>query len=150
MKTIQSILLAVALLGAGCATTNLSDSGKARLAAASAVIQQAAAGGTLIAVQKDPKAAAYLKAAEPIICNLAKGDAISTQGLISALGEIREPLSVEAQLAINSLVGLYGALVSGSIGTEIAQNEYASSLLNALCDGLRQGLLQAKSAGLLP
>jgi len=157
MKKYLSLIMAVALLGAitGCTTTNPTTGQKeidiVKTEKVAAVMQQTIASATLIGIQKEPKAAPYLKAASLVLADVSNQQDLSPQALLAALqsANIKELQTIEAQIVVNTVVGLYGAAYADRLHADVQANIYAKTILETLAKGMSQGIGQAKAAGLI-
>lgn len=160
MKKKMLLVMAAVLglvLAPGCSTLNPETGERefdpVKTEKVQAVLKNAIADAVLFAAQKDPNALPYLEASALVVCSLADAegslDSIALRTALDA-ASVNELKTVEAQMALNAVVGLYEAALADKWRADVDANAYANAILDTLCEGLTLGVGQAKELGLAP
>lgn len=143
-----AILLSFALLNTGCKVLTPSQVVVTDrvMGALKPVISQA----VVFACKQDKNVPAYFRAADLAICSLAEEGTFSPEDLAKALQStsVNEFKTMSAQVAENTVLAIYGATYADRFHANVQANEFAKRAVQTLCDGIADGLAQAK--GILP
>jgi len=145
------------VLAPGCSTLNPETGERefdpVRTEKVTSVLKNAIADAVLFAAQKDANALPYLEASALVVCSLSSEegtlDSIALRSALDA-ASVNELKTVEAQMAINAVVGLYEAALADKFRADVDANAYANAIVDCLCEGLTLGVKQAKELGLAP
>lgn len=143
MLALAFVVLPVVTLTTGCKTTDgqpVYTVDKAQKVAA--VLKSTARSGVVIAWTKDKNSTPYFKASALALAKFVTGSDLSPTALQLALQEtsIRELKTVEAQLAMNTAIGLYEVFWGDMVRERVTGNEPLKVTLQGLVDGILLGV----------
>ena len=139
-KILSAIGLSVLLL-TGCVTT---PTGQRQLdpQRTAAVIKTIVPPATRYAIAKEPQCRQWLVDVKVAICTLSESGKVTPDDLKTAVAStgINEIQTPESQAAIQAVYGIYEAYFADVTAQKLDQVQWLSPVLNAICDGLNDGL----------
>ena len=143
MLALALVFVPAVILTTGCKTTSgqpVYTVDKAQRVAA--VLRATARSGVVIAWTKDTNSTPYFKASALVLARFMTGSDLSPTALQLALQDtsVRELKTVEAQLAMNAVLGIYDIFWGDMLREKISGNEPLKITLQGLIDGVLLGV----------
>lgn len=136
------ILMNIAAFNTGCVTTGSGPINTNQLYKGAAILKMTVSASVVVATEKDTNAITYIRLIGGVLDAVISGTDYTPGTLSKAITalNIKQLQTPEARIAINTALGLYEIYYGDYVSGKINSNQTALVLLQAIKDGINQGL----------